>query len=77
MIGADSRASHGPRPADALVPVGALVLFAVMVGLVLASAGKTLGYDYTCYEGAARHLVNGQPIYDNVFSIHVGTCPGT
>jgi hypothetical protein len=53
------------------------VLFAVMVGLVLASAGKTLGYDYTCYEGAARHLVNGQPIYDNAFSIGVGTCPGT
>jgi hypothetical protein len=77
MIGADSRALRGLRPADALVPVGALVLFAVMVGLVLASAGQTLGYDYTCYEGAARHLVNGQPIYDNVFSIQVGTCPGT
>ncbi|HEX7496105.1 MAG TPA: glycosyltransferase 87 family protein [Candidatus Limnocylindrales bacterium] len=77
MTGADTRALRGLRPADALVPVGAFVLFAVMVGLVLASAGKTLGYDYTCYEGAARHLVNGQPIYDNVFSIHVGTCPGT
>lgn len=77
MIGADSRALRGLRPADALVPVGALVLFAIMVGLVLASAGKTLGYDYTCYEGAARHLMNGQPIYDNVFSIEVGTCPGT
>jgi hypothetical protein len=49
----------------------------MMLGLVLASAGKTLGYDYTCYENAARHLVDGKPIYDNAFSINVGTCPGT
>jgi hypothetical protein len=44
---------------------------------VLVSAGKTIGYDYTCYEGAARHLIDGWPIYDNAFSIAVGTCPGT
>jgi alpha-1,2-mannosyltransferase len=48
-----------------------------MVGLILLSAGTTLGYDYTCYEGAARHILDGLPIYDNTFSIAVGTCPGT
>jgi alpha-1,2-mannosyltransferase len=58
-------------------PVGSATLLVLMLGLVLASAGKTLGYDYTCYENAARHLIDGQPIYDNAFSISVGTCPGT
>src|ERR1035437_1717194 len=48
-----------------------------MVGLVPAPAGKALGDAYTCYESAARHLLDGKPIYDNAFSISVGTCPGT
>ena len=65
------------RPVSLFVPAGALTLFLLMVGLVLSSAGKTLGYDYTCYEGAARHLLDGKPMYDNAFSIAVGTCPGT
>jgi hypothetical protein len=77
VIAGGSPAKLRHRLAVVLVPVAALALFAVMVGLVLASAGSTLGYDYTCYEGAARHLLNGQPIYDNAFSIAVGTCPAT
>ncbi len=77
MTVAESSANRRPRLGDVLVPVGATLLFAAMVGLVLAYAGKTLGYDYTCYEGAARHLLDGQPMYDNPFSIAVGTCPGT
>ena len=77
MIAGGSSAKLRHRLAAALVPAAALALFAMMVGLVLSSAGSTLGYDYTCYEGAARHLLNGQPIYDNAFSIAVGTCPAT
>ena len=77
MTGVESPARARPRLAELLVPVGSVSLLVLMLGLVLASAGKTLGYDYTCYEGAARHLLDGQPIYDNAFSISVGTCPGT
>jgi len=65
------------RPLDLIVPVGSVALLVLMIGLVLASAGKTLGYDYTCYENAARHVVDGKPIYDNAYSINVGDCPGT
>jgi len=77
MTAAESPARARPRPADLLVPVGSIALLVFMLGLVLASAGNTLGYDYTCYAGAARHLLDGQPIYDNAFSISVGTCPET
>ena len=65
--------------AAAVLPVGSLALLATTLGSVLSAAASagTLGYDYTCYEGAARHLLNGQPIYDSAFSILVGTCPGT
>jgi hypothetical protein len=66
------------RPlAQVLVPIGAVGMLVAMLGLVLASAGNTLGYDYTCYEAAARHILDGRPIYDNAFAINVGTCPGT
>lgn len=77
MTAAESPAKPVLRLADALVPVAAIALFAGMVALVLSAAGDTLGYDYTCYQGAARHLVDGRPIYDNAFSIAVGTCPAT
>jgi hypothetical protein len=77
MTAAESPARARPRLAELLVPVGSVSLLVLMLGLVLASAGKTLGYDYTCYEAAARHLLDGKPIYDNAFSISVGTCPGT
>ena len=77
MSVAESPATTRWRPADLIVSVGSVGLLVLMIGLVLASAGKTLGYDYTCYEGAARNVVDGRPIYDNAFSIAVGTCPGT
>ena len=68
----------GRRPlADYLVPVASLLLLAAMFALVLGSAGSTLGYDYRCYEGASRALLDGKPMYDAAFSINVGTCPGT
>ena len=77
MTPAESPAATRPRILDLLVPAGSISLLVLMIGLVLAAAGKTLGYDYTCYEGAARHILDGKPIYDNAFSISVGTCPGT
>ena len=77
MSVAESPSTTRWRLADLIVPVGSVGLLVLMIGLVLASAGKTIGYDYTCYEGAARHLIDGRPIYDNACSIAVGTCPGT
>jgi hypothetical protein len=77
MTAVESPARARLRPADLIVPVGSISLLVAMLALVLASAGSTLGYDYTCYAGAARHLLDGRPIYDNAFSISVGTCPGT
>ncbi len=77
MTAAGSPARLRPRLAGAFVPIGSIALLVLMLGLVLGSAGATLGYDYTCYAGAARHLLDGAPIYDNAFSISVGTCPGT
>jgi hypothetical protein len=73
----ESTAAARLRPADLFVPVGSIVLLVAMVGLFLGTAGNTLGYDYGCYAGAARNLLDGKAIYDNVFSINVGTCPGT
>ena len=77
MTAAESPAGSPVGVRDGLVAAAALVLFGFALGLVLLSAGSTLGYDYTCYTGAARNLVDGRPIYDNAFSIAVGTCPGT
>ncbi len=62
---------------DFIVPAGALALFALTVGVVLAAAGSTLGYDYNCYAGAAQALRDGRPIYDVAYSVDVGNCPGT
>jgi len=77
MTAAESRAIDRGRLANLFVPVGSVALLVAMLGLVMGTAGNTLGYDYTCYAGAAQHLLDGQPIYDNAFSIAVGTCPGT
>ena len=81
---ADPRWAPAPPPAadrarlaELFVPVGSILLLATMIGLILGTAGKTLGYDYSCYAGAARNLLDGKAIYDNAFSINVGTCPGT
>jgi hypothetical protein len=66
-----------PRRVGWFVPLGSLVLFGVMVGLILGVAGPSLGYDYRCYESAAQALRDGRPMYDVAFSVNVGTCPGT
>jgi alpha-1,2-mannosyltransferase len=51
------------RLAKAL-PVLAIVGFVVGVAAIIWSAGSTLGYDFRAYEGAARRLLDGQPLYD-------------
>jgi hypothetical protein len=77
MTEAESQAARPRRLGEALLTAAVVALFLGMVGLVLSAAGDTRGYDYTCYAGAARHLLDGRPIYDNSFSIAVGTCPAT
>jgi hypothetical protein len=77
MTAAESRSRARSRLIAAFVPVGSTSLLVLMLALVMASAGSTLGYDYTCYAGAARHLLDGKPIYDSAFSISIGTCPET
>jgi hypothetical protein len=50
--------------ARAALPVLAILIFAGAVGLVLASAGDTWGYDFQAYAQAAHRLLDGQPLYD-------------
>jgi alpha-1,2-mannosyltransferase len=77
MTSSGSEAAGNSWLIKAIAPVCSLTMLGLMIGLVLGSAGNTLGYDYSCYAGAARHLLDGRPIYDNAFAISVGTCPGT
>lgn len=46
------------------LPIVALLSFGVGVGLTLAVAGDTLGYDFRAYHQAVVRLLNGQPLYD-------------
>ena len=62
--GSSARSRSRSWARDALVPVGSLILFAAMLSLVLGSSGKTLGYDFEAYLGAARRLVDGGQLYD-------------
>jgi hypothetical protein len=43
VSGVESPSTTRRRPADLIVPVGSVGLLVLMIGLVLASAGKTLG----------------------------------
>lgn len=64
MTAAESPARPRARLTDAIVPICSLLLLAAMLALVLGSAGKTLGYDFEAYAGAARRLINGERLYD-------------
>ncbi len=48
----------------AALPVLALVVPGLMIVAILAAAGSTLGYDYLAYDGAARRVLAGMPLYD-------------
>jgi len=54
--------------ARAALPVLAIVVPITTIGAILASAGSTFGYDYLMYDGAARRLIGGGPLYDLSFS---------
>jgi hypothetical protein len=65
MTASESRASIRLGLADALLPLGSLLLLVAMLALILSAAGNTLGYDFEAYAGAARRLVNGERLYDS------------
>lgn len=54
------------RLGRAALPVVALLVFAVVVGLTIRAAvgADTLGYDFLAYHQAALRLLNGEPLYD-------------
>jgi hypothetical protein len=54
--------------AHAALPLLAVIVPITTVGAILASAGSTFGYDYLMYDGAARRLMAGGPLYDLSFS---------
>lgn len=47
-----------------LLPAVSLALFVLMTSLLLAAAGKTLGYDFEAYWQAAQRLTAGRSLYD-------------
>ncbi len=59
------------RLGRAALIVLAIVVPIATVGAILVAAGGTLGYDYLMYDGAARRLLAGGPLYDLSF-----TAPG-
>jgi len=54
--------------ARASLPVLAIVVPIAAVCAILLASGHTLGYDYLMYDGAARRLMAGGPLYDLSFS---------
>ena len=57
--------------ARAALPVLAIVVSIAAITAIVVAAGNTLGYDYLMYDGAARRLMAGGPLYDLSF-----TAPG-
>jgi alpha-1,2-mannosyltransferase len=68
-----------PRPAATrlaaagrALPVVALAVLALGLGLTLAVAGDTWGYDFAAYRDAALRLVDGEPLYDPAVDVAGG-----
>ena len=61
------------RLAEAFVPVGTLFLLAMMLGLIYAAAGRTLGYDFEAYRAAAHRILSGERLYDPSVSVAGGS----
>jgi hypothetical protein len=51
-----------------MLPLFAIGVFALGVGVTLAVAGVTLGYDFLAYHAAASRVLAGQPAYDTSFA---------
>jgi len=60
------------RAAELVLPLGSLALLALMAGLVGSVAGKTFGYDFEAYIGAAHRLMSGERLYDPSVSVAGG-----
>jgi hypothetical protein len=58
--------------ARAALPIVACVTFVLTVGAILTSAGDTLGYDYQAYVGAARRVLDGEPLFDPAVDVAGG-----
>ena len=56
--------SERRAPLAAALPIAATAIFIGFVGLTLAIAGTTLGYDFLAYHAAAARLLDGQSPYD-------------
>ena len=55
------------RVLTALLMIGAILAPLLFVGLTLAVAGNTLGYDFLAYHAAAARVLDGKPLYDTSF----------
>jgi hypothetical protein len=55
--------------ARAALPVLAIVIPIAAIVAIVVAAGSTFGYDYLMYDGAARRLMGGGPLYDLSFSV--------
>jgi hypothetical protein len=60
------------RSVSGWLPFAALASLVIFVGLILLSAGSTLGYDYHAYANAADRLLHGQPLYDPSINVAGG-----
>jgi hypothetical protein len=49
-----------------------VVVFLAAILLIVVAAGDTLGYDSDAYLLAARHVLDGQPLYDPTLAFAVG-----
>jgi alpha-1,2-mannosyltransferase len=49
------------------LPVFAILVFVAGLGLTLAVAGETLGFDFLAYHAAASRVLDGQPAYDTSY----------
>jgi alpha-1,2-mannosyltransferase len=56
------------RLARTALPILALLSFVAGVGLTLAVAAETLGYDFLAYHQAIERVTNGGPLYDMSFT---------
>ena len=52
------------RLARTALPILAVLSFGAGVGLTLAVAGDTLGYDFLAYHAAIERVADGGPLYD-------------
>jgi hypothetical protein len=57
------------RALGGLLPLVAVIVFALGVGATLLVAGDTLGYDFRAYYAAATRFQAGQPVYDPNFKV--------